>query len=129
MLINEGKKYSEIQLATGLSKPTICNIKNGKIRVNLDLVGTIKKHESAKLVMLSNKILDNVTETDIEKASLLQKTTSYSQLLDKRRLLDGESTENLSIHSTVKSFEDQKENISEQLKSLQEELSKRNHEK
>lgn len=79
--------------------------------------------------MLSNKILDNVTETDIEKASLLQKTTSYSQLLDKRRLLDGESTENLSIHSTVKSFEDQKENISEQLKSLQEELSKRNHEK
>ena len=94
-LLNNNKSLEYIKSYTGLCYQTINRIKKGHIKLLNEVVEVIKRDEQNKLVFLGNEILDRVSEKDIESASLLQKTTSYCQLLDKRRLLAGESTENV----------------------------------
>ena len=62
----------------------------------MDISGLIKKQLASKQYVLSNNILSSITDGDIKKASLMQKVTSSSILLDKARLIEGEATE--SIH-------------------------------
>lgn len=94
-LIKEGRSNREIMRLSGLCRESIARIKRGERKIASIWVEAIKKNESAKHTFLSNTILDSITTTDIEKASLLQKVTSSSILIDKRRLLDGESTQNV----------------------------------
>ncbi len=94
-LLKDNKTIQYVIDYTGLSKETVCRLKKGEIKLLSSVADKVKEHEAENLVMLGNSILDRISEKDIEKASLLQKTTSYCQLLDKRRLLDGESTENV----------------------------------
>lgn len=94
-LLKDNKTITYVMNYTGLTKETVCKLKNGEIKLHSKVADKIKEHEQDNLVFLGNSILDNITQEDLEKASLLQKTTSYCQLLDKRRLLAGESTENV----------------------------------
>jgi hypothetical protein len=59
-----------------------------------DLVSQVKKNLSSKAYLLSNTILGAISDKDIETASLASKVTSSAILIDKGRLLDGDSTEN-----------------------------------
>ena len=52
-----------------------------------------KRNLAQRQYNLSSHILGAITDDDVKKASLLQKTTASSQLIDKARLLDGEATE------------------------------------
>lgn len=95
VLLKQGKTLKVTALMTGLCINTVIKVRDGQIKLANEWVQAIKGTESAKHTFLSNTILDSITTTDIEKASLLQKVTSSSILIDKRRLLDGESTQNV----------------------------------
>lgn len=94
-LLKQGKTIKETCLMTSLSNGTVQRIKKGEIKLSDQWVQAIKGHESNKHTFLSNLILDSINQNDLNKASLLQKVTSSSILIDKRRLLDGESTQNV----------------------------------
>jgi len=95
-LLQEGRMVKDVVRLSGLCIETVTRIKKGERKVSQIWVDALKKNESAKHTFLSNTILDSISKSDIEKASLLQKVTSSSILIDKRRLLDGESTQNVS---------------------------------
>lgn len=94
-LLKQGKTITATATMTGLCRNTVMKVKNGEIKLANEWVSALKGHESAKHTFLSNLILDSINSRDLEKASLLQKVTSSSILIDKRRLLDGESTANV----------------------------------
>jgi hypothetical protein len=54
-----------------------------------------------KYQAVAEKILDSITETDLEKASLQQKSISSATMLDKARLALGLTTENIGVHGVV----------------------------
>jgi hypothetical protein len=47
---------------------------------------------------LTRETLESITTSDIEEASLLQRVTSAGIMVDKTRLLRGESTSNIDVH-------------------------------
>lgn len=118
-LIDEGKGYKEINSLTGLCHATIAKLKRGEIKLATNLVHIAKKHESQKLTTITHTILDAISASDLEKASLLQKTTAASQLIDKRRLIDGESTENVSVQSMAKTFSEYSDKLADRLKEIE----------
>ena len=63
-----------------------------------ELAETVKNHLADKQYLLSNTILGSVSDADIERASLKDKILSSSILIDKARLIDGESTENQAVY-------------------------------
>ena len=91
--------YSEREIAgrLGVSKGTVHNwIHSSDIEDNYGLQqlnGQTKRNLAQRQYRLSSHILGAISEEDVKKASLLQKTTASSQLIDKARLLDGEATE------------------------------------
>lgn len=50
-----------------------------------------------RMAALATTILASISDEDLAKASLLQKTTSIAQLIDKSRLLEGKSTSNVAM--------------------------------
>ena len=96
VLLKQGKTIKQVCLYTSLSTQTVWKIKKGLIRLSDQWIKAIKDNEANKHTFLSNMILDSINPTDMEKASLLQKVTSSSILIDKRRLISGESTQNVS---------------------------------
>ena len=63
-----------------------------------ELAETVKSHLADKQYLLSNTILGSVSDADIERASLKDKVLSSSILIDKARLIEGQSTENQSVY-------------------------------
>lgn len=120
-LLSEGKSISYVVNYTGLCKETVSRIKRGEIKLLNKWVDAIKTHETGKITFLSHSILDSVNQGDLDKASLLQKVTSASILIDKRRLLAGESTENvnhLAKLDVLFSKRDEAKNVLGKLKSV-----------
>ena len=62
-------------------------------------IESFKKNRSDILAIVQSRIINKITESDVKKASLLQKTTAISQLYDKERLERGQSTSNLAVQS------------------------------
>jgi hypothetical protein len=60
-----------------------------------------KKNRSNIFAGLQSRILKNITNEDIEKASLQVKAMAFGVLYDKERLENGQSTDNVSIISTL----------------------------
>lgn len=120
-LIKEGKStYNQIMALTGLSKTTIAKVKRGEIKLVQEWADQVKRDESGKFTFLSNTILDSINSNDLEKSSLLQKVTSASILIDKRRLIDGQSTENISVVQRLSEIQpkaDQADKLLETIKS------------
>lgn len=119
-LLKENKTIRDIMTLTGLCRATILKVKKGEIKVAEHWLEQIKRDESGKFTFLSNTILDSINSNDLEKSSLLQKVTSASILIDKRRLIDGQSTENVSIVQRLSEIQpkaDQADKLLETIKS------------
>ena len=117
-MLKEGRRVKDVASLSGLCIQTVVRIKKGERKIASTWVDAIKKNESAKHTFLSNTILDSINQNDINKASLLQKVTSSSILIDKRRLLDGESTQNVNHLASL----DQLSSIASQLASTKAKL-------
>lgn len=125
--LDQGKTLKEINQLTGLSNTTLVNIRHGRIKPEKYLVEQLKKGESAKISLIAHTILDSINQDDYDKASLLQKTTAFSQLVDKRRLLDGQSTSNESIN-VVGNIQSYLEKSDQELQELKDRLKKTDNE-
>jgi hypothetical protein len=95
VMLKQGKTIRVTAQMSGLCVQTVVRIKKGEIKLANEWIEEVKKCESAKHTFLANMILDSIDSQDIAKASLLQKVTSSSILIDKRRLIDGQSTVNV----------------------------------
>ena len=58
-------------------------------KAELQGIEPFKRNRADIFAVVQSKIINNITEKDIQKASLLQKTTAISQLYDKERLERG----------------------------------------
>lgn len=65
----------------------------GTRAVSANLRDQKREELSARVTQVAWSIVDSIDETDIENASLVQKTTAFGILFDKMRLLSDEATE------------------------------------
>ena len=125
--------YSEQQTCdlVGVSKTTIHrwvtqNIDDGGFLDEYGLhqaANHIKSRMANRQMIMASNILESVSEEDMRKASLLQKTTAHCQLVDKSRLLSGDSTENISvIYGKRDKLEDKVSQKEQELRDLANEL-------
>jgi hypothetical protein len=117
-MLDAGKTYDQIRGATGLSSATIAKVSKGEIEISPSWLKPVKSVESAKLTALTHQILDSISPDDISKSSLLQRTTAAAQLIDKRRLIDGESTANILHADLVSTLADDRARLLHQLEQL-----------
>lgn len=101
-MLESGKTYNQITSVTGLSSRTIAKISKGEIEISPSWVKPLKSIESNKLSLLIHQILDAITPEKLIASSATQLVTSAAILLDKRRLIDGESTANV-LHADLMS--------------------------
>lgn len=106
VLLDSGMQKQQIIKRTGLANDTIVDIQSGKIKPLPKIVEMVKHSLSSKLALLEQKILDSIDQEDLNKASLLQKTTAFAQLFDKRRLDSNLSTENVGISGSISNLTD-----------------------
>lgn len=66
-----------------------------------EMVQEAQERLGLKFQELAENILDAVTGTDLEKASLQQKTISAATMLDKARLALGMTTENIGVRGVI----------------------------
>ena len=59
---------------------------------------------ASKLKAKAIGIINSIEQSDIEKASLMQKSTAAGIFIDKYRLLSGQSTDNLAIDGTLRAI-------------------------
>jgi hypothetical protein len=117
-MLDAGKTYDQVRGATGLSSSTIAKVSKGEIEISPSWVKPIKSVESVKLTGLIHSILDSITVDDIKKTPLYQRVTSAAILVDKRRLIDGESTANILHADLVSTLADDRAKLLHQLEQL-----------
>lgn len=95
-----GYSYRAIGELLGVGNVTVHNwvndAKNDQLLLS-DVSEQVKSRMSNKLYITSNNILSRISDKDVEDASLVQKTTAIGTLIDKARLIDGETTDNISM--------------------------------
>jgi len=95
LLSAHGKSTNKISKLTGLHHTSIKNI---LLQDNItNLKGDIEARLADKFEQLTEAILDSISEGDLLKASLQQKSISAACLLDKSRLIKNRSTQNLAV--------------------------------
>ena len=110
------KGYSQRQIAEVFSVST--QAVKQFVRRNRDKLHALTDHDnmmSAKLKILTHEIADAVTGTDIKKASLANKVICLGTIIDKVRLIDGQSTANISVNQQLTQINE----LSNQIKELE----------
>lgn len=118
-MLDDGKTYDQIRAVTGMSHSTIARVSKGEIELSPSWVKSIKKVESNKLTGIIHAILDSITPDVIAASSLLQRTTAASQLVDKRRLIDGESTHNISHAGLIETLDADRAELMKRLATIE----------
>lgn len=117
-MLDQGKGYDAIVAATGLSSATISKVKKGIIEISPSWVKTLKSVESTKLTLLIHQLLDSVTPEKIAASSATQIFTSAAILLDKRRLIDGESSAIIMHADLISTLAEDRNTLMRQLNSI-----------
>lgn len=117
-LLEQGKTYKQISASTGLSEPTIAKISTGRTEISPSWLKSVKSIESQKLTYLIHTILDAITPEKLAASSSTQLVTSAAILVDKRRLLDGESTVNILHSDLMTTLSDDRAQLMRQLDAL-----------
>lgn len=117
-MLDAGKTYNQVTVVTGLSSRTIAKISKGEIEISPSWIKPLKSVESVKLSSLIHSILDSITPDDIARAPMYQRVTSAAILIDKRRLIDGESTANIAHADLMTTLADDRARLMHQLEQL-----------
>jgi hypothetical protein len=91
----------------------------------LEIVGKVwddKAEEIARLKLKTDMILDALTQEKVNNARLTELSTAYGTLFDKIRLLNNESTQNLSVRGMMASLEAMKQDLQQRADQLTREL-------
>lgn len=113
---------------TGVSKTTVNNIRhNERLRYLLDgRVDRVKKSLPALLYELATQGITSITFEEIKKLNPLQRVTMAAIAIDKSRLLEGLSTENIGIVPLVQRIDDEIKAAKQQQAQLMELVNKGN---
>jgi hypothetical protein len=118
-LLDEGKTYAQVTAATGLSSKTIAAIVSGRIEISPSWITSVKKFESQKLTVLAHQFLDAITPEKISACSVPQLVTSAAIVIDKRRLIDGESTSNIAHAGLLATLDSDRRTLMARLDALE----------
>ncbi len=119
--------YDKISAIIGIGKTTVSDwIRRPSFdNVGLsELANGIKERMASQLYINSNQVFNAAMEDDkIDKASHLQLVTSGSIMIDKARLMEGKSTENISMmYQRSDNFDDRKEEITNEILDIEAEI-------
>lgn len=98
-LHSKGLSSSQIAKIAGCNSS---NVRNRLYASGVVSLGRYKKNRAEVFAATQSRILNNLTDDDIKKGSMLQKATAVGILYDKERLERGQSTENVqSFHADI----------------------------
>jgi len=102
-----GKTFAQIGQALGIAKSTALQYVKKDLRkeqgsVDRPLAKALQHSEANVLRSKCALLLDGITPEKISKANINTVAVAYGILFDKRRLLDGKSTQNQSISATIR---------------------------
>lgn len=94
-----GQSYRQIAKAQGVDVSTAHrHLKPVLLQMpSVEEMAMVKQRAADLCAYQADRIIANITNDDIEKANLQQKATAAAILVDKSRLISGESTQNLAI--------------------------------
>ena len=105
----KGLTYEEIGNLLGCTKVNI----HYRLKPYMDEINGLadyKKHRADVIAIKGRKILNSLTDEDIQKAPAGQRVMMYGILYDKERLERGESTHNIaSIHTDIQALKAHKQ--------------------
>ena len=84
----------------------------------IDKVWADKEGEILKLKTKCDMILEGLNQEKVNKARLTELSTAYGTLFDKRRLIEGQSTQNISIHTIYKNLMEKRQVVLSELDNL-----------
>jgi len=88
-----------------------------------NVIEKVKSVLSDKHYMLANTILSRVSDDDIDGAGLKEKVLSSSILIDKARLIEGKSTDNIAVlYENIQAMRKQGSELDDEVKKLRDEL-------
>jgi len=90
----------QIAEETGISRTTAAEVL-AKYKINKQEVDAYAANQADILMGLQHRITANISDSDIEKASLKDKIVAASICLDKHRLITGQSTSNIASWTHV----------------------------
>lgn len=95
LLAANGASVNKISKQTGLHHNTVKKVlqQDDIVALKTDIEGRL----ADKFELLAESILNSVSEDDLLKASLQQKSISAATMLDKSRLIRGQSTQNIAV--------------------------------
>lgn len=126
-LVAQGLSYRQVCSLTGIkSSSTITNwVRHSEqcpdSTYNYELhalAEQAKKRLADRQYLIATNILEEISNEDIEKASLYQKVTSHGILVDKARLMSNESTANYAV------ITHQAETLDDKLASIDQQIAK-----
>ena len=95
----KGHTYRQIATMTGCTASTVHKA-IAPVLNNMHSKQELEEFRTRQVDVLDSitlRTLQSITDTDYQKASLLQKTTAACQLIDKQRLISGQTTANVGI--------------------------------
>lgn len=101
----KGQSYQDIANAQGVHVTTV----HQALKPIMEMIASpeqleqYRANQAAILDTIAARTLASITEDDLQKASLLQKATTTAVLIDKSRLISGQSTQNIGISAFFKS--------------------------
>jgi len=88
-LRNKRLSYSEMATLLGCTKENICQ-RLKPFRMSVENLKSIKENRADTLAVVSDTVLNSLTETDIKSASAYQRVGMYGILYDKERIERGQ---------------------------------------
>lgn len=121
--IGLGTAHEWCKQITDNDAQSICNdLDVGEVGLD-ELSERIKTQLKGKCYSNANHFLSKISDEDVKKASLLQKTTAACQMIDKGRLLDNESTSNVLVyHKKSTAFRNEIIDIDSELMELEKDI-------
>jgi hypothetical protein len=112
--IKAGIPYAEICVRHDVGKGTVSRIsKDQQLQEMLDprILELRKKHLAGLNYYVADISLSSITVGDVQKLNALQRGILAATNVDKARLLEGQSTENISVRGTVEHYESELSDI------------------
>lgn len=94
-----GQSYRQIAEAQGVDKSTVHQTLAPLLKAlpNANELSEMRSSMADHLTVTAYKTIASITDEDFAKAGLQQKATSAAILIDKSRLISGESTQNIAV--------------------------------
>jgi hypothetical protein len=108
---------SHVSIINWLNDPDLV----GKLEYQ-DFVDKVKAGLASKQYLQASRIINSITDKDVEKASLLQKATAQGIMIDKARLLDNQPTNISQIEVNLNDYKRQTVEIEGEIEELEAQL-------